>query len=237
MSINYTQYVNTLANRMPVPTSDSGFAIELPNIINAAELRCYRDLQLQNTSQRDSSATFTTGTRDFNIPSSLGTFVVTQQLNVITPSGTTVPDNGTRVPLIPCSQEMLNAMWPSASGSTVPQYFAMVNDNLAIVGPWPDKAYTVEVAGTVRPAALSTTNVTTLLSWYFPDQFLAASMVIASGYMKNFGAGVDDPKMAMTWESIYQATLKGASIEEAMKQFQGPAWSSSEPTPLTPPRT
>lgn len=237
MSLTYSQYVSSLANRMPVPTSDPGFTIELPNIIDAAELRCYRDLQLQNTSVRDSSATFTTSSRNFTLPTASGTFVVTQQLNVITPAGTTDPELGTRTALIPASQEMLNAMWPSVAGSTVPQYFAMVNDNLAIVGPWPDAAYNVEAIGTIRPAPLSSTNVTTLLSVNFPDQFLAASMVIASGYMKNFGAGVDDPKMAMTWETIYQATLKGASIEEAMKQFQGPAWSSSEPTPMTPPRT
>ena len=237
MSLTYSTYVTSLANLLPVPSSDANFQTVLGNIIDDAELRMYRDLQLQNTSQRDSSATFTTLTRNFTLPATLGTFVVTNQLNVITPAGTTDPELGTRTGLVPCSQELLNVLWPSVSGSTVPQYFAMVNDNLAIVGPWPDAAYTVEVVGSVRPAALSSTNVTTLLSVYFPDLFIAASMVFASGYMKNFGAVVDDPKMAVTWEGHYQTLLKSAEVEEQMKQFQGPAWSSSDPTPMTPPRT
>ena len=238
MSLTYTQYVASMVNLLPVPASDPDFATDLPNIIDDAELRLYRDLDLLDTSTRDSSASLTAGNRNFTFPSASGTFVVTDEINVITPASSTTADGGTRNALVPASDEMLNMLWPSVSGSTVPQYFAMVNQGTIMVGPWPDAAYRVEVVGTIRPTALSSSNVTTLLSWYFPDLLIAASMVRASAYMKNYGAGVDDPKQAQTWEMHYQTLLKGAETEEMRKKFESGGWSSKDPTPMaTPPRT
>lgn len=236
--LTYTTFVSSLANLLVVPTADAGYQAALPNIIDDAEQRLYRQLDLIDTSVRDSSATLTTLTRNFTLPSASGRFVVTDELNVITPVTTTNPELGTRNALVPASEEMLNALWPSVTGSSVPQYYAMVNQDLAIVGPWPDAAYTVETVGTIRPAPLSVSNVTTILSVYFPDIMIAASMVFAAGYQKNYGAGVDDPKMAVTWESHLKTLLDSAETEEARKKFTGPGWSSKEPAPLvTPPRT
>lgn len=236
--LTYTDYVNDLANLLVVPSSDAGYQTVLPNIIDDAELRLYRELDLLSTSVRDSSAAMTAGNRNFTLPTASGTFIVTDELNVITPVATTNPELGTRNALTPTSEEMLNALWPSVSGSTVPQYFAMVNQGVAIVGPWPDAAYTVEAVGTIRPAALSASNVTTILSTYFPDLMIAASMVFGAAYQKNFGAAVDDPKSGVTWEAHLQALLKSASTEEARKKFTSTAWSSKEPSPMaTPPRT
>lgn len=236
--LTYTTALSSLANLMAVQASNANFLIDLPNIFEDAELRCYRALDLLNTSVRDSSAAMTAGNRNFTLPSTLGTFVVPQEINVITPAGTTNPESGTRNALVPASDEMLNMLWPSVTGSTVPQYFAMVDQGVIIVGPWPAAAYRVEVVGTIRPPTLSSTNVTTILSVYFPDLFLAASMVRASGFAKNYGAAVDDPKQAMTWEGHYQTLLADAKTEEARKQFEGPGWSSKQPEPTqTPPRT
>lgn len=238
MALTYTQYVNSLANLMVISPSDANFLVDLPNIIDDAELRIYRELDLLDTSVRDFSASITAGNRNFTLPTASGTPVVTDELNVITPAGTLTPDSGTRNALVPSSDEMLNMLWPSVSGSTVPQYFAMVNQGLVIVGPWPDATYQVEWVGTIRPPPLSSTNTTTLLSQYFPDMLLAASMVRAAGYMKNYGAAVDDPKAAITWEGHYQALKQAADVEEMRKNFEAPGWSSKSPTPIaTPPRT
>jgi hypothetical protein len=239
MALTYTTYVNSLVNLLPVPSAgDAGFATVLPNIIDDAENRLYRELDLLNTVVRDSSSTLTTLTRTFNLPSSIGTFVVTDEINIITPSTATNPELGTRNSLTPASKEMLDMLWPSITGSTVPTYFAMVSQSTIVVGPWPDAAYTVEVVGTIRPQPIGTTNVTTLLSVYFPDCLIAASMIFASGYMKNFGAAVDDPRAGVTWESHLQELLKSAHVEEARKKFTSAGWSSKEPAPLaTPPRT
>lgn len=234
--LTYSTWVTSIANLLPVATSDAGFQTVLPNIIDDAEQRLYRELDLLDTSTR-STTVLVAGNRNLTLPTYNGEPIVTDEINVITPAGTQ-PDSGTRNQVVPCSDEVLNALWPSSSGSTVPQYWAMVNQGTVILGPWPDAAYTVEVVHTVRPAALSSTNVTTLLSFHFPDLMIAAGMVFASGYQKNFGAAVDDPKMGPTWESHLQTLLKSAATEEARKQFQSEGWSDKQPAPLaTPPRT
>jgi hypothetical protein len=237
--LNYTQYVNSLSNLLVVPASDSGFQLALPNIIDDAEQRLYRELQLLNTVVRDSSIAFTINTRTFNLPSAQGTFYVVDSIYAITPAGTVNPDLGTHNYLTPASRSFIDALFPSSAGSGVPAYFAPTTQNAYIVGPWPDQAYQAEVVGTIRPAALSSTNVTTLLSWYFPDLFLAASCVFGAAYQQNFGAaGVDNPQMAGTWEAHYQSLLKSAEVEEAMKKFTSQGWSSKAPAELaTPPRT
>lgn len=218
-ALTYTTYVNALATEMVVPTTDTNFQAILPTIITNSELRLQRDLDLVDSTVRDSSATLALSTRNFTLPSTNGTFIVIEQMNVITPAGTTNPELGTRNPLIPVSIDVLDALWPSSSGSTKPVYMSMMDQDLAIVGPFPDQAYTVEVVGTQRFNSLSTAVATTPLSVFFPDLFLAASMVEAAAYQRNFGAMADDPKMSVSWEAHYQTILKSAQTEENKKKF------------------
>jgi hypothetical protein len=98
-----------------------------------------------------------------------------------------------------------------------------------IVGPWPDNNYTVEIVGTIRPASLSDVNTETFISLYLPDLMIMASMIYVSGYQRNFGRQSDDPQMAQSYESQYQALLGPAVVEEARKKFQSGAWSSMSP--------
>jgi hypothetical protein len=62
-----------------------------------------------------------------------------------------------------------------------------------------------------------------------------ASMIYMSAYQRNFGRISDDPQMAQTYESQYQALLKGATMEEFRKKFQASAWSSLTPSPVASP--
>ena len=239
VGLTYTTFVNSLVNLMPVPAAtDPGFVIDLPNIIDDASNRILRDMDLLQTVVTDVSAPTVPGSRNVVLPSTNGTFVVVEGINVITPAGTTTPSSGTRNPVLPATIDVLNFLYPSTLGSSVPQYFARFTDPVVSLGPFPDAAYTLEILGTIRPAPLSPTVTTTFLSVYFPDVLLAAAMVRASGYMKNYGAAVDDPKMALTWEAHYNSLLTPAKVEEARKKFQSQGWSSKEPAPIaTPPRT
>ncbi len=238
MSLTYTTYINSIANLLVVPVSDSNFMTVVPNIIDDAEQRIYRDLDLLNTVVRDSTAAFSTGTRTFNLPATAGTFYVVDSIYAITPSGTSDPDMGTRNELMPVSRPFLTVTYPSSNGSSVPQYFAMTTQTSIVVGPWPDQAYQVEVVGTIRPAPLGSTNVTTLLSVYLPDLFLAASMVFGAAYQLNFGATVDNPQQSVSWEAHYNRLLQSAQTEEARKKFTAEGWSSKQPSQIaTPQRT
>jgi hypothetical protein len=164
-----------------------------------------------------------------------GTLVVSEQINVLTPAGTVNPNLGTRNPLLPVTKEFLDAVYGNATSTGVPKYWCPFNDNLFLVGPYPDQQYYVEIVGTYRPASLSSSNTTTFISLYLPDVFIMASMVYVSGYQRNFGRQSDDPAMAQSYESQYQTLLKGAAVEEARKKFEASGWTSQSPTPVATP--
>jgi hypothetical protein len=238
MSYTYTSFITTLANFLVIPTSDTNFIQAIPAIIDDAEQKIYRDLQLLNTIVRDSTGALTAGNRNFSLPTDQGVFLITENFNVITPAGTSNPELGTRNPLLPASKETLDYLWPAVIGSTVPVYFAPITQGTFIVGPWPDQNYTIEVVGTQRPAPLSATNTTTLLSTYLPDLFMCASLIMGAGFLKNFGAATDDPQSGVTWSTKYDQALASAKTEEFLKKFQGQGWSSEDTSPtVTPTRT
>ena len=194
-------------------------------------------VQFVCTITRD-SAPLTAGNRNFTLPQNNGTFVVIEQMNAITPAGTTNPDAGTRVPMLPVAKEVLDQLGGSPSYTGIPTMFAPINQQGWIVAPWPDQAYTVEVVGTIRPAPLSATNQTTFLSTYLPDVFMAAALVMAAGYQLNFSAMGDNPQAGVTWETHVKTLLDSAKVEEIRKKFGSQGWSSKSPDPIaTPPRS
>lgn len=225
--LTYAQYVTQIATLAVVSESDANFLIILPQAITYAENRIYRDLDLLTTVTTDATKAFTANNRSVSVD--IADFVTLQQINVITPYGITNPELGTRNPLLPVTKEYLDNVWPSSSGAGVPTSFGMINQNNFIVGPWPDMAYQIELVGTFRPDSLSATETETVLSLYWPDLLIMASMIYVSGYQRNFGRANDDPQMAVTYESQYQALLKGSMVEEGRKKFQSAAWSSMSP--------
>lgn len=261
--LTYTTYQNQIATMaaiafntpsgtttptpVPSPTlsvnvTDANFQNILPSMIDYAELRIYRDLDLL-ASVQTATATLSTTTRQVSFPQ----FVTVQQINVITPYGTTNPDLGTRVSLVPVTKEFLDIVYPSASTSGVPSYFAPLLQNSTdttpttqtlntfLVGPFPNNPYTVEIVGTYRPPTLSSANITTFITENLPDLFIMASMVYISAYQRNFGRINDDPNMAQTYESQYQSLMKAATVEEFRKKFQSAGWTSVSPSPVATP--
>jgi len=231
--LTYSDYVTQIATLAVVSPTDANFLIILPQATTYAENRIYRDLDLLSTVMTDASLALTVGTRLLSIP--ISKFVTLQQINVITPYPTTLPDLGTRNPLLPATKEWIDNVYPNNSVTGIPQYFGMLNQNSVVLGPWPDSPYQVELVGTFRPDSLSATNTQTALSLYWPDLLIMASMIYVSGYQRNFGRANDDPQMAVTYESTYQSLLKSAGVEEYRKKFQSAAWSSMEPAPVATP--
>jgi hypothetical protein len=250
--LTYSQYVTQIATMAVVAETDPAFVTILPQMITYAENRMYRDINFMFTSTSLHGASFvlTPGNRNlsFNINLSAntdpaeGTFVVSDQINLLTdaagnPATTTNPDACVRTPLLPTTKEFLDAVYGSSltANRGQPQYFVPFNETLFYLGPVPDKAYPVEVVGTYRPNSLSSTNPTTFISLYLPDVFIMASMIYISAYQRNFGRANDDPQMAITYESQYQALLKSALVEEARKTFESSGWSSQSPATVATP--
>jgi len=237
VGLTYNSFVTDLANMIVVAPTDVGYVTALPNIIDDAEQRLYRELDLLSTRTRD-TAPLVANNRNFTLPSNNGRFIGVEQMNAITPAGQTNPDLGTRNPMLPASKEFLDAVWPSVAGAGVPGSMAPITDQQWVVGAWPDAAYTVEVIGWIRPTPLSFTNQTTPLTLYLPDVFLAAALVMAAGYQMNFSSMGDNPQQAVTWETHVATLLNSAKVEEFRKKFASEAWTSKTPDPLAaPPRT
>lgn len=217
MSYTYATYQTALAALMVTTTTDPGFVTILPSIIDYAEQRAYRELGLLTTVVRQ-TGTLTANSRDFTLPTGSGRFVTVDGINVYTPVSTTT----LRHALVKVTRDFIDVAWPSeaaVSAATVPVYYAMLTDQTVILGPPPGAGFTTEVVGFIRPTPLSATTTTTFLTSFLPDLFLAASMVFASGYQKNFGSQSDDPRASQSWEQQYQTLKASADSEETRKKF------------------
>lgn len=233
MSLTYAEYVTTVATMAVVDPANTSFLAILPNAIDYTELRIQRDLDLLATVNSNTTFALTANQRALTFTQ--GTFVTIQDVNVLTPVGTSNPNAATRNPCLIVSKEYLDYTWPSASGAAVPNLAAPFNQNTLYFGPWPDQGYTVELVGTVRFTPLSASNTTNFLSTYFSDLYVQASLIYISQFQRQFGAAANDPQMPGSYEAQYQLLLKSANIEERRKMFQSVAWTSQSPSPVATP--
>jgi len=233
--INYTTYVSQIANLTVISSADPNFLTMLPGMIDYAEQRIYREGDFLFTYITDTSTNVVANSRTFNYPISIGTFLVIDQINILTPI-TATSSNATRVPLTVTSKQFIDQVYPNnSSGTGVPKFFAPATEDSVTLGPVPDQSYNVEVIGTARPLPLSASNSSTFLTQTLPDLFIAASMIFASGYMKNFSAQGDDPRMAQSWGSQYDKLFASASTEEARKKYTSQGWQAQIPSPVATP--
>ena len=242
-------YLAQMATMAVVDTTDPNFLTILPAMITYAENRIYRDLDFLFTSISTTSYALTTGNRQLSVPA--GTFVVPEQINVLTPIGVTDPNAAIRSPLLPTTKEFLDAVYGDYTYTAMPKYFCPFDDYTFYVGPFPDQNYTVELVGTYRPQSLgpgasdatflasylsntgaaypnfASTTTTTFISLYLPELMILASMIYIAAYQRNFSSAQgNDPQMPITYETQYQTLLKSAMSEENRKKFEAAAWSS-----------
>lgn len=234
--LNYTTCVSQIANITAISSNDPSFQIMFPGAIDYAEQRILREGDFLATYITDTSTNVVANQRIFNYPTTIGSFLVIDQINIITPI-TAFSSNGTRVPLQVASKMFIDNVYPSnSSGTGVPKFFAPATATYATLGPVPDQSYNVEIIGTQRPLPLSVSNSSTFLTQTLPDLFIAGMMIFVSGYMRNFGSQADNPQMAVSWDSQYDKLFASANMEEARKKYVAPAWQAQVPNPATPPR-
>ena len=233
--------VNTTTNSGVVVGVDAAFNNIIPQMLNYAELRIQRDLDLL-PSLNAKTYTLSYGVNQLQI--SVNDFVTLQTVEV-------TGNDGSSYPLTPVSKELIQNVYGISSTVAPPVYFAMYGGdastggdtyNNVIFGPYPDNNYTVTITGTSRlPTLYQFANTaqagtnTTFISTYLPDLLVMASMVYISAYQRNFGRESDDPQMAQSYESQYQALLKSAGVEEYRKKFAASAWSSMSPAVVATP--
>ena len=226
MSMTYDSYVASLANLMAADPATPEFQIFLPDCIYYSEKRIYRELDLSSTVYV-ADKNLTANDRLFTFPpAAYGSFITALGINII------IPNPPQRIQLQPVSISFLNSVYGMANTAGVPKYFGMLTQDTAYVGPYPDKPYIAQVIGTYRPEPLSPLNTTTYLTEYLADLFLAASMIFATGYQRDFGAQSDNPAQSQSWEQQYQLLSKGANLESLRQKFAGPGWTSLSAVPV-----
>lgn len=238
-ALTYNLYIQQIATMAVLETKtisgvlygvDDAFNNIIPSMLNYAELRIQRDLNL-DALETSNAYTLTASAQGLSIP--VADFVTIQ----------TVLVNGT--PLLPVTKEFLQNIYPTATALGAPVYFAMYggdrttsgNTSMNIIfGPWPDANYPATVTGTTRAPSLlvnATTPLansgTTWISTFLPDMLVQASMQYISEFQRQFGATSNDPQMPGAYEAAYQALLAGAQGEELRKRWRASAW-SAEPT-------
>ena len=240
--LTYDSYVTQMATMAVVSPTDTAFVAIIPQMLNYAELRIQRDLDLL-ASQTSTSILLPASSNTINL--GVNDLLTVQTVNVVV--------NGVPTPLIPTTKEFIQNMFPDPTQTGTPQYFAMYGGdygsggdvyNYVLVGPTPNVQYTVNLTGTIRTPSLykfagtaNSNTSNTYISAYYPDMLIMASMVYISAYQRNFGRMSDDPAMAQSYEGQYQVLLRAANMEESRKRFGGSAWSSmSTPPAATPSR-
>lgn len=248
--LTYNGYVTQIATLAIWQTTTNGagavvpvdqFYINLlPQMLNYAELRIQRDVDLLPL-MITVSYTVPPGLNQLSI--STDDLVTVEFMNVI--SGT----DG--FPMTQVAKPFIQNVYSNSTVTGIPQYFAAIGGDQATggqalqyfqFGPYSDQSYQINVTGTQRAPSLYNSLVltpngtaTTFISTYLPDLLIMASMVYISAAQRNFGRASDDPQMSVTFESQYQALLKGAVVEEARKKFQASGWSSMSPAAIATP--
>lgn len=243
MSLTYSSFVSEIAALTVISSNilvngDNNSGPIMPAIIDYLEGRIYRELDLPVVSIVDTTVSCSSGVRVISLSTGQGEILVITTLNLLTSAGAT-SSFATRIPLMPASQAVVDTIYPSAASSNTgqPAYFTRLGNTQLVLGPTPDQAYGTEVIGTIRPAPLSASNSSTWLTQNFPEGMIAAGMIFATGYMRDFGAQSDNPQMSQSWENQYQALMKSMTVDASRMKFESQGWTSQQPQTQTPPRT
>jgi hypothetical protein len=168
--LTFNGYINQIATMAIVNTQtvngvvqgvDAAFNSIVPQMLNYAELRIERDLDLLPL-ETSNTYTLTSGSNILQLP--VNDFVTVQTISV--------NNSGVNTPLLPTTKEFLQNVWGNSTTTGVPQYFAMYGGDLAtggntynniIFGPYSSGNYPVTVTGTIRMPTLYANSTTTPL--------------------------------------------------------------------------
>lgn len=228
--MTYDEYVSSMAVLMSIsPESTLSGSPLLQRMIEYAEKRIYRELDLLHLYESADTADMSVGTRTISVPESM---IVVQSVGCCTVASTA--SNATTVaPLQRISMDMMNFIYPAVAETGFPAHYAMLDDDTIVVGYTPSAAYRLRCYGQVMPELLSEDNDVDFLSTELPDLLIAASAVFGfGGILKNFGAQAEDPATAQSWENQYQLLKQGVDLISMRQKASSVSWTPFQPAPL-----
>jgi hypothetical protein len=234
-------YQYSLVGGVVTPLNQPEFTAVIPMMLNYAEQRIQRDMELLNTQVLRGPYALAVGSNQLSVPPS----------DLLTVQDTLVSINGTPTPMHPVSKAYLLTVWPSTSTPGPPKVVCLeggdqatqgLTGTILLFGPPPDAPYQVNCIGESRVptlasfanAAQAATSSTWIATW-LPDLLVMACMIYVSAYQRDFGRQSDDPQMAQSYEAQYQGLLSGANKQEFQRRWEADAWSALAASPVATP--
>lgn len=226
--ITYDQLINSIQN-LVVDNGSVPFNNIIPQSIQFAEGKCYRELDLLSSRIQDNSVQLVTSTRTVTCPTAVN---IVEGVSAITPFNS---QTGKRNPVERASIDFIDMAYPDNTITGTPVWFCMLSDTTMVFAPTPDHPYYIEVTGTAAPIAMSPDQQTSPLGNYFPDLLLSCAMTFMSAWQRDVGSAMS-PQDANTWQAAAEEQMKSAQEYIQRQKSQDNNWSPFTATPLSAPR-
>jgi len=201
--MTYAELIQSLQDW--VESSEATMVAELDIIIELAEKRIYRYIDLEN-GWKYSSVALVQGTEVVTLPTdSVVIRAVEYMVNATT----------ARTALLQKDVTFIDDYTGNRATEGTPRFYAHYTDSQILLGPAPDStAATVEIAHTYRPTQLSSGNTTTWLSTEAPDVLLYACLKELATFQ------LQEPDIIANYDKMFNEALQGSILEENFRNRQ-----------------
>lgn len=196
--MNYTELKQSLQDWLE--TSESTMVGEIDFIIELAEKRIYRSIDLDN-GWKYTSAAMVSGTATFTLPTDA----------VVVRSVTLVVAN-VRTQLLQKDLSFIDDYTGNRVTTGVPRFYAPYTDTQILLGPTPNSTDSLDIAHTYRPAQLASGTATTWLSLEAPDVLLYACLKELCTFL------MKEQDMIQRYDQMYQEAFQGSILEENFRK-------------------
>ena len=170
--MTYGELKNLIQNYLQ--NSETSFTTYLPDIIKQAEDRILENVQLP-VFRKNQVGSLSSSNQYLGIPT-----------DFLAPYSLSFTNSSNQTFLINKDVNWIRELYPNASTTGEPEYYAIFDNDYFIVAPTPDSAYNVELHYFYRPASITagSDSGTTWLSTNAPSALLYACLLEGYVYMK-----------------------------------------------------
>jgi hypothetical protein len=183
--MNYAELTAAVENY----TENTFSPTQLATFVKQAEQRIYNTVQLPAL-RKNSTSNLLAGAKYMNTPID---YLSVFSFAVVSPSGEYTY-------LLDKDVNFIRAAYPTATGSGLPKYYALWDQDTFIFGPTPDQTYLVELHYFYYPESIVTAG-TSWLGDNFDTVLLYGSLIEAAQFMKQ------DPETMATYVARYGEAL------------------------------
>ena len=187
--MTYGELKNLIQNYLQ--NSETSFTTYLPDIIKQAEDRILENVQLP-VFRKNQVGALSSSNQYLGIPT-----------DFLAPYSLSFTNSSNQTFLINKDVNWIRELYPNASTTGEPEYYAIFDNDYFIVAPTPDSAYNVELHYFYRPASITagSDSGTTWLSTNAPSALLYACLLEGYVYMKG------EQDMMSVYNTRYESAL------------------------------